>query len=217
MTYSDSVRFLLSLGHELKVVKWDLERMRVLLAALGDPHREGRFVHVAGTNGKGSTCAMIEASLRANGLRTGLYTSPHLISPRERIVIEGQQISEEAWATAFDEVHGASERLLAAEAIDAHPSFFEAVSAMAFLAFAKANVEVVVLETGLGGRLDATNVVDRPCPTLTITVSGPRPLDNRYTLAIDAFCLSRVPFHPDGTNLPAIDFQPPADDKKKKK
>src|ERR1700690_4041597 len=83
-TFDDSVRFLFSLGHELKVVKWDLERMRILLGALGDPQRQGRFVHVAGTNGKGSTCAMIEAALRTNGLRTGLYTSPHLVSPRER-------------------------------------------------------------------------------------------------------------------------------------
>ena len=85
MTFADTVRFLFSLGHELKVVKWDLERMRVLLTELGNPHLRGRFVHVAGTNGKGSTCAMIESALRADGFRTGLYTSPHLISPRERI------------------------------------------------------------------------------------------------------------------------------------
>ena len=162
MTFTDSVRFLFSLGHELKVVKWDLERMRILLAALGDPHRQGRFVHVAGTNGKGSTCAMIEAALRASGLRTGLYTSPHLVSPRERILIEGQMISEAAWVTAFEEVHGAAECLIAADAIETHPSFFETVTAMAFLAFARANVEITVLETGLGGRLDATNVVEQP-------------------------------------------------------
>jgi len=160
--FNDSVRFLYSLGHELKVLKWDLERMRVLLAALGDPHRRGRFVHVAGTNGKGSTCAMIEAALRASGLRTGLYTSPHLVSPRERIFIEGQPISEEAWVAVFQEVRDAAERLLAAEAIAAHPSFFETVTAMAFLAFARAGVEIAVLETGLGGRLDATNVVEHP-------------------------------------------------------
>src|SRR5580658_3658703 len=136
MTFDDSVRFLYSLGHELKVVKWDLERMRILLAALGDPHRQGRFVHVAGTNGKGSTCAMIEAALRANGIRTGLYTSPHLVSPRERIVVDGEMISETAWVAAFQEVHGAAERLLASDAISDHPSFFETVTAMAFLAFA---------------------------------------------------------------------------------
>src|SRR5580658_151736 len=117
MTFDDSVRFLYSLGHELKVVKWDLERMRILLAALGDPHRQGRFVHVAGTNGKGSTCAMIESALRTSGLRTGLYTSPHLVDPRERILIEGQVISETAWVVAFEEMHGAAERLLATERI----------------------------------------------------------------------------------------------------
>ena len=165
--FADSIRFLYSLGHELKVVKWDLERMGVLLAALGDPHRQGRFVHVAGTNGKGSTCAMIEAALRANGLRTGIYTSPHLVTPRERIRIEEQMISEAEWVAAFDDVHGAAERLLAQEAIAAHPSFFETVTAMAFLAFARANVEITVLETGLGGRLDATNVVDPEVAVIT--------------------------------------------------
>lgn len=162
MTFADTIRFLYSLGHELKVVKWDLERMRTLLAALGNPHRQGRFVHVAGTNGKGSVCAMMESALRANGLRTGLYTSPHLIGPRERICIAGEMISEAAWVGAFEEVHGAAERLIAAEAIDAHPSFFETVTAMAFLALAQAGVEITVLETGLGGRLDATNVVEQP-------------------------------------------------------
>ncbi len=162
MTFTDTVRFLYSLGHELKVVKWDLERMRVLLAALDNPHSQGRFVHVAGTNGKGSTCAMIEAALRADGLRTALYTSPHLIDPRERIAIGGQMISEAAWVAAFAEVHAAAERLLATDEIDGHPSFFETVTAMAFLAFARARVEITVLETGLGGRLDATNVVERP-------------------------------------------------------
>lgn len=178
MTFADTVRFLFSLGHELKVVKWDLERMRVLLGALGDPHRQGRFVHVAGTNGKGSTCAMIESALRADGLRTGLYTSPHLISPRERIIIEGRMISEDAWVSAFEEAHSAAERLLAAEAIEAHPSFFETVTAMAFLAFARAGVEIVVLETGLGGRLDATNVVEHP----EVTVITPIDFDHEAFL-----------------------------------
>jgi dihydrofolate synthase/folylpolyglutamate synthase len=166
-TFEDTVRFLFSLGHELKVVKWDLERIRAILAALGNPHTRGRFVHVAGTNGKGSTCAMIESALRVSGLRTGLYTSPHLVSPRERIAIGGEPISEDAWVAAFEEVHGASERLLAAESIDTHPSFFETVTAMAFLAFAQARVEITVLETGLGGRLDATNVVDPEVAVVT--------------------------------------------------
>jgi dihydrofolate synthase/folylpolyglutamate synthase len=167
LTFSETAAFLYSLGHELKVVKWDLARMRTLLAELGDPHRIGRFIHVAGTNGKGSTCAMLESALRVSGLRTGLYTSPHLNSPRERIVIGGEPVSEAEWVTAFVDVHGAAERMLAAERIDAHPSFFETVTAMAFVAFARARLDLVVLETGLGGRLDATNVVDPEAAIIT--------------------------------------------------
>jgi dihydrofolate synthase/folylpolyglutamate synthase len=121
---------------------------------------------------------MIEAALRAEGLRTGLYTSPHLISPRERIVMDGQMISEAAWVSAFEEVHAAAERLLAAESIDAHPSFFETITAMAFSAFARAGVEMTVLETGLGGRLDATNVVESP----EVTVITPIDFDHEAFL-----------------------------------
>ncbi len=167
MNFGESVRFLQALGHELKVVKWDLERINTLLDALGNPHRGGRFIHVAGTNGKGSTCAMIASVLRVSGLRTGLYTSPHLVDPRERIQIDGEWISEQAWTAAFDEVHSAVESLLARDQIDAHPSFFETLTAMAFVAFARFGVEVVVLETGLGGRLDATNVVDPEIAVVT--------------------------------------------------
>jgi dihydrofolate synthase/folylpolyglutamate synthase len=167
LTFPETTAFLYSLGHELKVVKWDLARMRALLAEVGDPHRAGRFIHVAGTNGKGSTCAMIESALRAAGIRTGLYTSPHLQSPRERISIGGEAISEAEWITAFDLVHAAAEKLLAADRIDSHPSFFETVTGMAFLAFARAKVEMVVLETGLGGRLDATNVVEPEAAVIT--------------------------------------------------
>jgi dihydrofolate synthase/folylpolyglutamate synthase len=167
MNFGESVRFLQALGHELKVVKWDLDRINTLLDALGNPHRGGRFIHVAGTNGKGSTCAMIASALRVSGLRTGLYTSPHLVDPRERIQIDGEWISEQVWTAAFDEVHGAVESLLARDRIDAHPSFFETLTAMAFVAFARFGVEVVVLETGLGGRLDATNVVNPEIAVIT--------------------------------------------------
>lgn len=167
MTFADTVRFLFTLGPELKTVKWDLARIATLLAALDSPHREGRFVHVAGTNGKGSTCAMIESGLRTAGFRTGLYTSPHLSSPRERIRIAGEMIAEEQWVAAFETVRRASEQLLARGGIDAHPSFFETVTAMAFLAFRDAAVEFVVLETGLGGRLDATNVVEPDLSVIT--------------------------------------------------
>ena len=168
MNFADTARFLYSLGPELKTVKWTLDRVEILLAALGSPHKSGtRFIHVAGTNGKGSTCAMIASALSVSGLRTGLYTSPHLLNPRERIQIDGELITEEAWCEAFEAVHAAAESLLAREAIDAHPSFFETVTAMAFVAFRSASVEVVVLETGLGGRLDATNVVDPEIAVIT--------------------------------------------------
>jgi dihydrofolate synthase/folylpolyglutamate synthase len=168
MTYADTVRFLFSLGPELKAVKWDLARVSALLTELGEPQKQRlRYLHVAGTNGKGSTCAMLDAALRVAGLRTGLYTSPHLVDARERIRIDGAQISEEGWVAAFEEVHAAAERLLGREGIDAHPSFFETVTAMAFLSFARAGVEMVVLETGLGGRLDATNVIEPEIAIIT--------------------------------------------------
>src|SRR6266481_2482897 len=132
MNYPDSVRYLYSLGNELKTAKFGLETIAALLGALGDPQRSGRFVHVAGTNGKGSTCAMIEAGLRAAGVRTGLYTSPHLIEPVERIQIAGHPVNESQFAEAFTEVHETSERMLAAGELDLHPTYFETVTAMAF-------------------------------------------------------------------------------------
>lgn len=159
MSYPDSVRYLYSLGNELKVgAKWGLERMQTLLAALGNPERGQRFIHVAGTNGKGSTSAMIANVLRSAGLETGLYTSPHLVEPTERIQINGVPLNAQDFAQAFETVHRVSEELLRSERIDAHPSYFETVTAMALLVF-KQRCEISVLEVGLGGRLDATNVV----------------------------------------------------------
>src|ERR1700676_2194054 len=114
MNYAESVRFLYSLGNEIQTAKFDLERITRLLEKLGNPHRTGRFVHVAGTNGKGSTCAMIEAGLRAADVRTGLYTSPHLNEPTERIRIAGEPVSQCQFAGAFDEVHDTAVRMLAA-------------------------------------------------------------------------------------------------------
>src|ERR1700726_3415392 len=98
MKYAESVRFLYSLGNEVQTAKFDLERITRLLDAVGNPHRRGRFVHVAGTNGKGSTSAMIETGLRVSGVRTGLYTSPHLVEPTERIQIAGQEIATDQFA-----------------------------------------------------------------------------------------------------------------------
>lgn len=159
MTYSETVRYLYSLGNEVKTAKLGLERISVLLRALGDPHRFGAFVHVAGTNGKGSTSAMIESALRAAGLRTGLYSSPHLVEPTERIRIAGADVPRENFVRSFQAVHTAAEGLLAEGAIDLHPTYFETVTAMAFVLFREAGVDITVLEVGLGGRLDATNVV----------------------------------------------------------
>lgn len=161
MNYPDSVRFLYELGNELKSAKYDLGRMARVLEALGHPERRpGRFVHVAGTNGKGSTCAMIEAALRAAGRRTGLYTSPHLREPTERIRIDGEAVSDRLFVQAFETVRGVAEELLTRGAIDLHPSYFEMVTAMGFLLFREQQVEIAVIEVGLGGRLDATNLVE---------------------------------------------------------
>jgi dihydrofolate synthase / folylpolyglutamate synthase len=177
MNYGESVRFLYSLGNEIQTAKFGLDRITRLLKALGDPHRTGRFVHVAGTNGKGSTCAMIEAGLRVAGVRTGLYTSPHLIEPVERIHIGGSAISESQFADAFTEVHETAERMLAAGDLDLHPTYFETVTAMAFLLFARELAGIVVLEVGMGGRLDATNVV-----TPALCVITPIDLDHEVFL-----------------------------------
>lgn len=159
MNYSETVRYLYSLGNEVLTAKLGLDRITSLLGALGNPHRACRWIHIAGTNGKGSTSAMIEAGLRSAGVRTGLYISPHLVEPTERIQIAGRQVSQEQFAKAFVRVHETAERMLAAGALDMHPTYFETVTAMAFVVFAAEDVHTAVLEVGLGGRLDATNVV----------------------------------------------------------
>ena len=132
-------------------VRWGLERTRRLLSAVGDPHLHYHTLHIGGTNGKGSVAAMAEAVLRVDGRRTGLYTSPHLVEFRERIQVGGRPISE----TALLEAAGALWPAIEEEA----PSFFEATTAIAFLALARAGVEMAVVEVGMGGRLDSTNVV----------------------------------------------------------
>jgi dihydrofolate synthase / folylpolyglutamate synthase len=159
LNYAEAVQYLYSLGNEVQTAKLGLERITRLLDALGAPHRACKFVHVAGTNGKGSTCAMIEAGLRAGGVRTGLYTSPHLVEPVERIQIAGKPVSQEQFSNAFSEVHQAAERMLKSGDLDLHPTYFETITAMGFLLFRQMQVDTAVLEVGLGGRLDATNVV----------------------------------------------------------
>ena len=167
MNYPDSVHFLYALGNELKTAKFGLERIRTLLEALGNPQDRCRFVHVAGTNGKGSTCAMIESGLRAAGRRTGLFISPHLNEPTERICLDGRPTSFDRFTDAFNRVHATAEKLLDSGAIDLHPTYFETVTAMAFLIFSEAAPDMVVLEVGLGGRLDCTNVVHPDLSVIT--------------------------------------------------
>jgi dihydrofolate synthase / folylpolyglutamate synthase len=165
VSYPESVSYLYSLGNELKAgAKFGLERMQAQLAGLDHPERTQRFVHVAGTNGKGSTCALIESVLRHAGYRSGLYTSPHLAAPTERIQISGEPISEEEFAAAFEVVHTVAEAMVQDGRIDAHPSYFETITAMALVVF-RQQCDIAVFEVGLGGRLDATNVIH---PELTV-------------------------------------------------
>jgi dihydrofolate synthase/folylpolyglutamate synthase len=140
-------------------IRWGLDRTERLLAAVGNPHQRYPVVHVGGTNGKGSVCATLASVLATAGHRVGLYTSPHLCTFRERIQIDGQPITEEALVSAASVLWGEIGR----EA----PSFFEATTAIAFLALARAEVDVAVIEVGLGGRLDATNVVQPQVTVLT--------------------------------------------------
>jgi len=165
MNYAESVRALMALGRELaspqqgRAQKFGLSNIVALAEALGDPHLKIRCAHVAGTNGKGSTAAMLESILGAAGFRTGLYTSPHLERINERIRIGGEDISDDAFAAAWTRVQEAIESLLASGKLAAHPTYFECVTAMAFVAFAAGGVEFAVYEVGLGGRLDSTNIV----------------------------------------------------------
>lgn len=165
MTYSEAVKWLESLcnyertGFVAPMNRWvNLNTMDALLALLGDPQEGLRFLHIAGSKGKGSVAAMAEAILRAAGWKTGLFTSPHLVSIRERIQVAGRPIEQQQFARLADSVRPAVEEL------SSHPglapvTYYEAVTAMAMLGFAAARADIVVLETGLGGRLDATNLV----------------------------------------------------------
>jgi len=159
MTYAETVSYLLTVGQELRGVKFDLANVSRLLEALGHPERCWNSVHIAGTNGKGSVAAMMEAVLRAAGYRTGLYTSPHLVRVNERIRVAGEEISDADFASVCGDVLALVERLLAERALPGHPSFFECLTATAFEHFRRAGCDIAVLETGMGGRLDATNVV----------------------------------------------------------
>jgi dihydrofolate synthase/folylpolyglutamate synthase len=165
MDYEASVRALMSLGKELaapqqaRVQKFGLENITILAREFGHPELVTPCVHIAGTNGKGSTAAMVESILRAAGLRTGLYTSPHLERINERLRINGENISDKNFAAAWTRVRATIESLMASGKLSAHPTYFECLTAMAFFAFAEAGVDFSVYEVGMGGRLDATNIV----------------------------------------------------------
>jgi dihydrofolate synthase/folylpolyglutamate synthase len=140
--------------------KFSLEEIRILLAALGDPHRRFPAILIAGTNGKGSTASSLASILTSSGLRAGLYTSPHLARVNERIRLNRVEIPDNAFAALYFRVHDAAQQLVLADQLAQLPSFFEMLTAQALLYFAEQQVDIAVLEVGMGGRLDATNIVD---------------------------------------------------------
>lgn len=160
MQFDEAVQYLLELGHETLTIKLGLRNTELLLAALDNPERSYVVVQIAGTNGKGSTAAMLDSICGGAGIRTGLYTSPHLVSMTERIRIAGSDITPYDFARHATTVRAVSEDLLARGEIEALPTFFEQVTAIALLAFRDAGVELAILETGLGGRLDATTAAN---------------------------------------------------------
>jgi dihydrofolate synthase / folylpolyglutamate synthase len=175
MSYAAAVDHLYALGHELAPAtpntprrKFDLAHMRVLAGALGNPQITFPAVLIAGTNGKGSTAATLSSILTAAGYRTGLYTSPHLVRVNERIQIDGHEISDEDFASLYFHVDESARLLVDSGDLPYPPSFFEVLTAVGFLYFAgeraahteKAPVDIAIVEVGLGGRLDATNIVD---------------------------------------------------------
>ena len=184
-SYQTAVDRLLALGHELAQTpsqKFDLAHMRVLLQALDHPERHFPSVLIAGTNGKGSTAATLASILRASGLKTGLYTSPHLVRINERIRVNGEEISDDDFAFLQGDVDRVAENLVERAELPWHPSFFEMVTAIAFEHFAREKIELAVLEVGMGGRLDATNVVEPRVSVITdISLDHQRFLGNTVT------------------------------------
>jgi dihydrofolate synthase/folylpolyglutamate synthase len=166
MSYAAAIDQLNALAPELLISpgrprrKFALEDIRVLLAALGDPQRRFRSILIAGTNGKGSTAATLAAILTVSGLRTGLYTSPHLARANERIRLDGVEIKDDVFARLYFRVHDAAQKLVKDGLLPQMPSYFEVLTAQAFIYFAEVGAEIAVLEAGMGGRLDATNSVD---------------------------------------------------------
>ncbi len=170
MSYETAIARMYALGHELTQTpsqKFDLAHMRVLLEALSHPEQRFPGVLIAGTNGKGSTAATLASILEASGLRTGLYTSPHLVRINERIRIDGEEIGDADFALLHEMVDRTAERLVSEGELPWHPSFFEMLTAMAFEYFSQRKVDMAVLEVGMGGRLDATNVIEPRVSVIT--------------------------------------------------
>ena len=165
MTYDEALSYLNHYGWSKS--RPGLSRVRELLRRLGNPEKSLRFVHVAGTNGKGSTCAMISSILEAAGFRTGLFPSPYIEDFRERIQAGGQPITKEALADLTERV--AAE----ADAMEDHPTHFELITAVGFLYFLETACDAVVLEVGMGGTLDATNVIDAPLVAVDFKLNKP--------------------------------------------
>jgi dihydrofolate synthase/folylpolyglutamate synthase len=164
MEYQEALDWLLDL--EVMGIKLGLTNVRELLSRLGDPQRQFRSVHVAGTNGKGSVSAMTASILKAQGYRTALYTSPHMVDFRERVQVDGLPISRKQLCRLVKEVKGQVDDMCLAKP-EACPTFFEVTTALAFLHFAELGTELAVVEVGMGGRLDATNVIVPECTAIT--------------------------------------------------
>ncbi len=167
MDFAESTQYLYSLGNEVSAMKLGLESIRTLLTALGDPQNNYLKVQVAGTNGKGSVCAFLNSICLEAGVKTGLYTSPHLVSITERVKINGVDMGEDEFARFATRVRETSEKLVTDSKLESVPTFFEQVTAIALKAFAEAKVELAILETGLGGRLDATTAANSEIAAIT--------------------------------------------------
>ncbi|MBP6002801.1 MAG: bifunctional folylpolyglutamate synthase/dihydrofolate synthase [Pyrinomonadaceae bacterium] len=167
MNFRESESYLYSLGNEVSAMKLGLENIRTLLTALGEPHKQYLKVQIAGTNGKGSVCAFLGSICREAGVKTGVFTSPHLVSITERVRIDGDDITETEFARFATIVRDTAEKLLSDEKLEYRPTFFEQMTAIGLIAFAEAKVELAILETGLGGRLDATTAANADIAVIT--------------------------------------------------
>ncbi|HEX7136393.1 MAG TPA: hypothetical protein VF219_01030, partial [Vicinamibacterales bacterium] len=154
-------------GLEQFGIKFGLHNIQAVCTRLGHPERAFRSVHVAGTNGKGSVTAMVDAALRAAGHHTGRYTSPHLVSLNERFAVNGHPIGDAELLETISSVRSVVDALVAERVLDTQPTFFEVTTAVAFEWFRRASVELAVIEVGLGGRLDATNVITPEVTAIT--------------------------------------------------